>query len=36
MAIELPDGAINKLRLEENDYVTVAVEEDKIDYEEST
>ncbi len=30
MAIELPDEAVNKLRLEENDYVTVAVEEDKI------
>ncbi|AGE77169.1 MAG TPA: AbrB/MazE/SpoVT family DNA-binding domain-containing protein [Bacillus sp. (in: Bacteria)] len=30
MAIELPDEAVNKLRLEENDYVTVSVEEDKI------
>ena len=30
MAVELPDEAVNKLRLEENDYVTVAVEEDKI------
>ena len=30
MAVELPDEAVNKLRLEENDYVTVSVEEDKI------
>lgn len=30
MAIELPDEVVNKLRLEENDYVTVSVEEDKI------
>lgn len=30
MAIELPDEAVNRLRLEENDYVTVSVEEDKI------
>ena len=30
MAVELPDEAVNKLRLEENDYVTVSVEDDKI------
>ena len=30
MAIELPDEVVNKLRLEESDYVTVSVEEDKI------
>ena len=30
MAVELPDEAVNKLRLEENDYVTVSIEEDKI------
>ncbi|WJE59759.1 CPBP family intramembrane glutamic endopeptidase [Bacillus mycoides] len=30
MAVELPDEAVNKLRLEENDYVTVSVEEDKV------
>ncbi|GLV64133.1 AbrB family transcriptional regulator [Bacillus mycoides] len=30
MAVELSDEAVNKLRLEENDYVTVSVEEDKI------
>ncbi|PFJ06173.1 CPBP family intramembrane metalloprotease domain-containing protein [Bacillus cereus] len=30
MAVELPDEVVNKLQLEENDYVTVSVEEDKI------
>ena len=30
MAVELPDEAVNQLRLEENEYVTIAVEEDKI------
>ena len=30
MAVELPDEAVNKLGLEENDYVTVSVEDDKI------
>ncbi|MED1565239.1 CPBP family intramembrane glutamic endopeptidase [Bacillus paramycoides] len=30
MAVELPDEAVNQLKLEENEYVTVAVEEDKI------
>ena len=30
MAVELPDEAVNKLRLEENDYVKVFVEEDTI------
>ncbi|RFT63568.1 CPBP family intramembrane metalloprotease [Bacillus clarus] len=30
MAVELPDEAVNQLRLEEDDYVTVAVEGDKI------
>ena len=30
MAVELPDEAVNKLRLEENDYVTVSIEDDKI------
>ena len=30
MAVELPDEAVNKLQLEENDYVTVSVEDDKI------
>ncbi|KEK23630.1 CPBP family intramembrane glutamic endopeptidase [Bacillus gaemokensis] len=30
MAVELPDEAVNQLKLEENDYVTVAVEGDKI------
>ncbi|MCW9130521.1 CPBP family glutamic-type intramembrane protease [Bacillus paramycoides] len=30
MAVELSDEVVNQLRLEENDYVTVAVEEDKI------
>ncbi|OFD98099.1 hypothetical protein BWGOE13_14420 [Bacillus mycoides] len=30
MAVELPDEAVNQLKLEENEYVTIAVEEDKI------
>ena len=30
MAVELPDEAVNKLGLEENDYVIVSVEDDKI------
>ncbi|KAA0766963.1 CPBP family intramembrane glutamic endopeptidase [Bacillus sp. SH5-2] len=30
MAVELPDEAVNKLRLEEKDYVTISVEEDTI------
>lgn len=30
MAVELPDEAVNRLRLEENDYVAVEIEGDKI------
>lgn len=30
MAVELPDEAVNKLGLEEKDYVTISVEEDTI------
>ena len=30
MAVELPDEAVNQLKLEENDYVTVSIETDQI------